>query len=153
MLTAMHHRLPISLALPCKVRLIFQRIFLIVYPLSLHLREGFSLSIKLVVVFAQFSSVTQLCLTLCDPMDCNTLGFPCPSPTPEACSKLCSSSQLMPSNHLILCCVLLLPLIFPSIRVFPNESLLHIRWPEYWSFSFSISPSNEYSGPISFRID
>ena len=58
----------------------------------------------------------------------------------------------MPSNHLILCC-LLLPLIFPSIRVFSNESVLRIRWPKYWSFSFSISPSNEHSGPISFRMD
>ena len=60
----------------------------------------------------------------------------------------------MPSNHLILCGPLLfLPLIFPSSRVFSNESVLHIRWPKYWSFSFSISPSNEYSGLISFRID
>ena len=61
---------------------------------------------------------------------------------------------VMPSNHLILCHPLLLsPSIFPSIRVFSNESALHIRWPKYWSFSFSISPSNEYSGLISFRID
>ena len=60
----------------------------------------------------------------------------------------------MPSNHLILCCpLLLLSSIFPSIRVFPNESILHIRWPKYWSFSFNISPSNEYSGLISFRMD
>ena len=60
----------------------------------------------------------------------------------------------MPSNHLILCCLLLFPpSIFPSIRVFPNESVIHIRWPKYWHFSFSISPSNEYSGLISFRID
>ena len=60
----------------------------------------------------------------------------------------------MPSNHLILCCpLLLLPSIFPSIRVFSNESVLPIRWPQYWSFGFSISPSNEYSGLISFRID
>ena len=60
----------------------------------------------------------------------------------------------MPSNHLILCRpLLLLPSIFPSIRIFSNESVLHIRWPTYWSFSFSISPSNEYSGLISFRID
>ena len=65
-----------------------------------------------------------------------------------------SIKSVMPSNHLILCCPLLLPpLIFPSIRVFPNESVLHNRWPKYWSFSFSISPSNEYSGLISFRID
>ena len=58
-----------------------------------------------------------------------------------------------PSNHLILCCPLLPPSIFPSLRVFSSESVLHIRWPKYWSFSFSISPSNEYSGLISFRID
>ena len=59
---------------------------------------------------------------------------------------------MKPSNHLILCCPLLLPSIFPSIRVFSSESILHIRWPKYWSFSFSISPSNEYSGLISFRM-
>ena len=68
--------------------------------------------------------------------------------------KLLSNESVMPSNHLILCHPLLLqPSIFPSIRVFSNESLLHIRWPKYWSFSFSISPSNEYSGLISFRMD
>ena len=67
--------------------------------------------------------------------------------------KLRSIESVMPSNHLILCCPLLPPSIFPSIRVFSNESALHIRWPKYWSFSFSISPSNEYSGLISFRMD
>ena len=68
--------------------------------------------------------------------------------------KLMSIELVMPSNHLILCHpLLLLPSILPSIRVFSNESVLHIRWPMYWSFSFSISPSNEYSGLISFRID
>ena len=68
--------------------------------------------------------------------------------------KLMSIKSAITSNHLILCCpLLLLPSIFPSIRVFSNESILHIRWPEYWSFSFSISHSNEYSGLISFRID
>ena len=68
--------------------------------------------------------------------------------------KLMSIASVMPSNHLILCHPLLLsPSIFPSIRVFSNESVLCIRWPKYWSFSFSISPSNEYSGWISFRID
>ena len=67
--------------------------------------------------------------------------------------KLMSIKSMMPSNHLILCCpLLLLPSIFPSIRVFSNESVLHIRWPKYWSFSFSISPSNKYSGLISFRM-
>ena len=65
-----------------------------------------------------------------------------------------STESVMPSNHLILCWpLLLLPSSFPSIRVFSNESVLHIRWPKYWSFSFSISPSNEYSGLISFRMD
>ena len=68
--------------------------------------------------------------------------------------KLMSIESLVPSNHLILCCpLLLLPSIFPSIRVFSNELNLHIRWPKYWSFSFSISPSNEYSELISFRTD
>ena len=63
-------------------------------------------------------------------------------------------TSVMPSNHLILCCPLLLPpSIFPSIRVFSNESVLHIRWPKYWSFSFNISPSNEHPGLISFRMD
>ena len=79
--------------------------------------------------------------------------LPCPSLSPGVCSN--SSIELVrPSNHLILCRpLLLLPSIFPSIRVFSNESFLHIRWPKYWSFSFSISPSNEYSGLINFRID
>ena len=68
--------------------------------------------------------------------------------------KLMSIKLVMPSNHLILChSLLLLPSVFPSIRIFSNESVLHIRWPKYWSLSFSISPSNEYSGLISFRID
>ena len=68
--------------------------------------------------------------------------------------RLMSIESVMPSNHLILCRpLLLLPSIFPNIRVFPNESVLHIRWPKYWSFSFNISPSNEYSGLISFRMD
>ena len=68
--------------------------------------------------------------------------------------RLMSIESVMPSNHLILCCpLLLLPSIFPSNSVFSNESVLHIRWPRYWSFTFSISPSNEYSGLISFRMD
>ena len=87
-------------------------------------------------------------------MDCST-PTPCPSPAPGACLiKLMSTESMMPSNHLILCHpLLLLPSIFPSIRVFSNESVLCIRWPKYWSFSFSISPSNECSGLISFRTD
>ena len=67
--------------------------------------------------------------------------------------KLMSIKSVMPSNYLILCCPLLLPSIFPSIRVFSNKPALHIRWPKYWSFSFSISPSNEYSGLTSLRMD
>ena len=80
--------------------------------------------------------------------------LPCPSPTPGAYSKLLSIELVMPSNHLILCYpLLLLPSIFPNIGVFSSESALHIKWPMYWRFSFSIRPSNEYSGLISFRMD
>ena len=79
--------------------------------------------------------------------------FPCPSPTPRACSNSCPLESVMPYNHFILCPLLLLPSLFPSIRVFSNESVLHFRWPKYQSFSFSISPPNEYSGLIFFRID
>ena len=72
----------------------------------------------------------------------------------QSLPKLMSIKSVMPSSHLILCCPLLLPpSIFPSIRVFSNESVIHIRWPKYWCFSFTISPSNEYSGLISFRMD
>ena len=67
--------------------------------------------------------------------------------------RLMSIKSVMPSNHLILCCPFLLPLIFPNIRVFSNEKVIHIRWPKYWSFSFTIRPSNEYAGLISFRMD
>ena len=78
---------------------------------------------------------------------------PCPSPTPRACSKSCSFKSVIPSKHLILCHPLLLPpSIFPSIRVFSDESVLRIRWPKYWSFSFSIIPSKEHPGLISFRM-
>ena len=80
-------------------------------------------------------------------------GFPVHHPL-QSLLKLMSIESVMPSNHLILCCPLfLLSSIFPSIRIFSNESVLPIRWPKYWSFSFSISPSNEYSGLIYFRID
>ena len=97
-------------------------------------------------------SVAQSCLTLCDPMD-SALQASLSFTISLSLLKLMSIELVMPSNHLILCCPLLLPSIFPSIRVFPNESALRIRWPKYWSFNFSISPSNEYSGHISFRID
>ena len=102
----------------------------------------------------QFSSVAQSCPTLCDPMDWSMPRFPCPSPTPRVYSNSCpwsrwchstiSSSVISFSSHLR---------IIPSIRVFSNETILHIRWPKYWRFSFSVSPSSEYSGLISFRID
>ena len=86
-------------------------------------------------------------------MDCSTPGFLVLHYLPEF-AQLISIESVMPSNHLILCHLLLFwPSIFPSIRVFSNESVLRIRWPKYWSFSFSISPSNEYSGLISLRID
>ena len=86
-------------------------------------------------------------------MDCSMLGFPVRHHLPELL-KLMYIESVMPSKHLILCHpLLLLPSIFPSIRVFSSESALHIRWSKNWSFSFSISPSNEYSGLISFRMD
>ena len=100
----------------------------------------------------QFSSFTQLCLTLCDPMDCSTPGLPVHHQL-LSLLKLMSIESVMPSKNLILFRPLLLPpSIFPSIRVFSNESALCVRWPKYWSFSFSISPTNEHSGLISFRI-
>ena len=95
-------------------------------------------------------SVANSDLTLCDPINCSTPGFP----VLWSVLKFMSIESVMPSNHLILCRpLLLLPSIFPSIRIFSNESVLCIRWPKYWSFSFSISPSNECSGLISYRMD
>ena len=101
----------------------------------------------------QLSSVAQSCPTLCDLLDCSTPGLPVHHQQQEF-TKLMSIESVMPSNHLILCCpLLLLPSVFPTIRVFSNEPVLRIRWPKCWRFSFSISPSNEYSGLISFRMD
>ena len=100
-----------------------------------------------------FSSVAQSCLTLRDPMNCGTPHLPVHHQLSEP-AKLMSIESVMLSSHLILCHpLLLLPSIFPSIRVFSNESALHIRWPKYWSFNFNISPSNEHPGLISLRID
>ena len=100
----------------------------------------------------QLSSVTQLCLNLCNPLNCSMPGFP-------DHHQLLELTQIHvhcvgdATNHLIIChSLLLLPSIFPSIRVFSNESAHYIKWPKYWSFSFSVSPTNEYSGLISFRI-
>ena len=99
----------------------------------------------------QFSSVSQSCPTLCDAHGLQHIRPPCPSPTPGVYPNSCPSSRWC---HPIFCHPLLLPpSIFPSIRVFSNESVLCIRWPKYWSFSFSISPSNENSGLIAFRMD
>ena len=102
-------------------------------------------------VFLQFSSVTQSCPTLCDPMDCSTPGFPVhhqlPEPTQTHSHQV--GDAIQPSHPLL--SLFLLPSIFLTIRVFSNESVLHIRWPKYWSLS--IMPSNEYSGLISFRIN
>ena len=93
-----------------------------------------------------------MCLILCDPTGCSTPGS-LSFTISQSLFKLMSIQLVMPSNYLILCCPLLLPSIFPSIRVISSESAFHIRWPKHWSFSFSISPSNEYSGLIPFRID
>ena len=100
------------------------------------------------------SSVAQSCPTLCDPKYRSTCQASLSITNAQSLLKLMSIELVMPSNHLILCHpLLLLPSIFPSIRVFSNESVLCIRWPKCWSFSFSISPSNEYSRLISFKID
>ena len=110
-----------------------------------YLRQSSFISLQFSSV--QFSSFIQSYPTLCNHMDCSMPGFPVHHQLPEL-------AQVMPSNHLILCRpLLLLLLIFPSIKVFSSESVLRLRWPKYWSFSFTISPSSEYSGLISFRID
>ena len=101
----------------------------------------------------QFSSVAQSCPTLWNSMNCSTPGLPVHHQLPEF-TKLMSIELVMPCNHLILCHPLLFqPSIFPSIKVFSNESALSIRSPKYWSFSINVSPSNEHSGLIYFRID
>ena len=106
----------------------------------------------MVKILYQFSSVAQKCPTLCDPMDCSTPGLTITNS--RSLLKLMSIESVMPSNHLILCHPFLLsPSIFPSIRVFSNESALRVKWPKYWSFSFDISPSKEHPGLISFRMD
>ena len=101
----------------------------------------------------QFSSVAQSCPTLCNPINCSMKASPSITNS-WSLFKLMSIDSVMPSSHLILCCpLLLLPPIPSSLRVFSNESTLHMRWPKYWSFSFSISPSNEHPGLISIRMD
>ena len=101
----------------------------------------------------QLSSVTQSCPTLCDPMDCSTPAFTVHQNS-RSLLRLKSIELVMPSNHLILCLPLLLPpSVFASVRVFSSESVLHIRCPKYWSFSFSISPFNEHSGLNSLQME
>ena len=102
----------------------------------------------------QFSSVHFCCSVTSDSLWPHGQQASLSITNSQSLPKLMSIESVMPSNHLILCCPLLLPpSIFPSIRIFSNESVLRIRWSKYWSFSFSISPSNEYSGLISFRMD
>ena len=103
--------------------------------------------------FSQFSSVTQSLLLFATPWTAARQASLCITSS-RSSLKLMSVESVMPSSHLILCHPLLLPpSVFPSIKVFSNESALRIRWPKYWSFSFNICPSNEYSGLISFRMD
>ena len=112
--------------------------------------------VEMLSYFLQFSSVQFSHSVMSDSLQSHGLQHtrpPCPSPTPEVYPKPMSIESVMPSNHLILCHpLLLLPSVFPSIKVFTNESALPIRWPKYWSFSFNISPSNEHLGLISFRM-
>ena len=103
-------------------------------------------------VIVQFNSVALSCPTLCNPMNCSPPGLPVHYQLPEF-TQTHGIESVMPSSHLILCCPLLLPPISPSIRVFSNESTFHMRRPKYWSFSLCISPSKEYPGLISFRMD
>ena len=114
---------------------------------------GYPLQYSWASLVALFSSVAQSCPSPCNPIDCSTPGLPVHHQLSEFI-QIMSMESVMPSNHLILCLpLLLLPSIFPSIRVFSNESTLCMRWPKYWSFSFRISPSNEHSGLISFQMD
>ena len=113
----------------------------------------FAQAVQILLHSVQFSSVAQSCPTLCDPMNRSTPAS-LSITNSQSPPKPTSIELVMPSNCLILCHpLLLLPSIPPSIRIFSNESALHIRWPKYWSFSFNISPSNEHPGLISFRID
>ena len=109
--------------------------------------------LKSIIISVQFSSVTQSCPTLWNPMNWSTPGLPVHHQLPEFTQTHVHwvDDATQPSHPLL--SPLLLPSIFPSIRIFSNESALHIKWPKYWSFSFSISPSNEHQGLISFRMD
>jgi len=117
----------------------------------LQVEESISSSFPNLPSSVQF--IAQSCLTLCDPMNCSTPGLPVHLQLLEFTqTHVHRVSDAI--SHLILCCpLLLLPQIPPRIRVFSNESTFHMRWPKYWSFSFSIIPSKEHPGPISFRMD
>ena len=115
----------------------------------------FECTVQLVVTKVSVQFSLSVMSTLCDPMDCSKPGFPVHYQLPEI-AQTHVIDLVKPSNHLILCFprpLLLLLSVSPSFRIFSKESVLHIKWPKYWSFSFSISPSNEYSGLISFRMD
>ena len=119
------------------------------FPIATYLLPN---KIRIVIIIIQFSSVVQLYPTLCNPMN-RTCQASLSITNCQSLPKPMSIESMMLSNHVILCCpLLILPSIFPSIRVFSNELALYIR-PKYWSFSFNISPSNEHSGLISFRMN
>ena len=127
----------------------FPRFYLCVVHIAYSVFNKYLLSLCSV----QFSSVAQSCLTLCDPWTAACQAS-LSITNSQSSPKLMSIESVMPSNHLILCHpLLLLPSIFPHIRVLSNESALRIRWPNYWSFSFNIRPFNEHPGLISFRMD
>ena len=105
-------------------------------------------------MLVQFSSVAQLCPTLCNPMDCSMPGLPVHHQLPEFTeTRVHWVGDVIQPSHPLCCPLLFLSSVFPSIRVFSNESVLHIRWPKYLNFSFNISPSSEHSGPICLRMD
>ena len=124
------------------------------------LKDNMNLKILLWIITQLMKIILRISVQLshsvmsnfCNPMDCSTPDFPVHHQS-QSLLKLMSIMSVMPSKHLILCHPLLPPSLFPSIRVFSNELILRIRWPKYWSYSFSISPSNEYSELISFRMD
>ena len=121
---------------------------------SIHVCVCMYICVCVCVYIYSCCSVAQLCPIICDPMNCSVPDIPVLYHLLEFAPVLMSTESVRPSNHLILCrSLLLLPSTFPSIRVFSNVLTLCIRWPKYWSFSFSISLSNEYTGLNSFRID
>ena len=138
----------------CSLSSVISRRSLVSYTLYIYpFLKATHTNVLFLYISIQFSSVAQLCPTLCDPMDCSTPGLPVHHQFLEFTQTHVHwvGDAIQPSHSLSSPSPS--PLMFPSIRVFSNESVLCIRWPKYWSFSFSISPSNEYSGLISFGID